>query len=399
MPRTSDSWRLVPLSQITEEQVEKVGDRRHLTVLSSTKHYGLVPSGDYFKNRTIYSSDTSNYKVVREGWFAYATNHLTEGSIGLQDSFGVACVSPIYTVFSCMDEVYPPYLFRVLKSPQMISKYEIHEQASVDRRGAVRYRDFGRIEIMLPPKREQRRIADILDAVDERIRTLAVYRDKLAIVGREILRKKFEAFHFRAKSRLDEIALVDRGRFSARPRNDPSFYGGQYPFIQTGDVARSDGGVIMNAMQTLNSLGRCMSKEFPEGTIAVTIAANIGDTGMLGRPMCFPDSVVGVVVKTSEMLPRFVEICIRSAKPLLEARAPQSAQKNINLQDLRPLKIPFPSLSEQHEIVGLWDDQNRLLSLTKNLEGKFRRLRLGLTEDLLAGRVRVSEAEAVLENL
>src|SRR4051794_16399572 len=119
MSSAPEFWSRVPLREVTVEQDEKVGRQRLVTVLSSTKGHGLVPSAEYFKNRTIHSSNIAGYKVVRKDWFAYATNHLAEGSIGLQQDFDVACVSPIYTVFSCSDAVHPPYLFRVLKSPQL----------------------------------------------------------------------------------------------------------------------------------------------------------------------------------------------------------------------------------------------------------------------------------------
>ena len=58
---------------------------------------------------------------------------------------------------------------------------------------------------------------------------------------------------------LAEIAAIERGKFSARPRNDPRFYGGEYPFIQTGDVTRSNG-LIRKFTQTLNLEGLRVSK-------------------------------------------------------------------------------------------------------------------------------------------
>src|SRR5262249_46540652 len=102
-----------------------------------------------------------------KNWFAYATNHLAEGSIGLQDRYSSACVSPIYTVFSCRKGVIPAYLYRLLKSPEFISQYKVHEQASVDRRGAVRYRDFAEIPFAIPSPSEQQRIAEILNTADK----------------------------------------------------------------------------------------------------------------------------------------------------------------------------------------------------------------------------------------
>ena len=78
---------------------------------------------------------------------------------------------------------------------------------------------------------------------------------------------------------LSSVASVERGKFAHRPRNDPRFYGGQHPFIQTGDVAACDG-LIDTYSQTLNEEGLAISRLFPSGTIVVTIAANIGSTGI-----------------------------------------------------------------------------------------------------------------------
>ena len=120
---------------------------------------------------------------------------------------------------------------------------------------------------------------------------------------------------------LAEVASVDRGKFSARPRNNPSFYGGEYPFIQTGDVTRAQRRTGIGYAQTLNDLGLAVSRKFQVGTIAVTIAANIADTAILDRPMCFPDSVVGVTVISSQTAARWNARCVSTrAKPILRAR-------------------------------------------------------------------------------
>lgn len=188
---------------------------------------------------------------------------------------------------------------------------------------------------------------------------------------------------------LGEIADVNRGKFTHRPRNDPAYLGGAHPFIQTGDVAASAGGYVHAYSQTLSDRGARVSQEFPAGTIAITIAANIADTAILGRPMFFPDSVVGAVVKEDANV-RFVELSVRRAKATLDARAPQSAQKNINLQDLRPLPIAFPSCDEQDAIAERYEAADTRLSAEVNTASNLRQLKSGLMDDLLTGRVRVT---------
>jgi type I restriction enzyme, S subunit len=50
--------------------------------------------------------------------------------------------------------------------------------------------------------------------------------------------------------KLSNIACVERGKFTARPRNSPEYYGGNIPFVQTGDIKNS-GGKISSYSQTL----------------------------------------------------------------------------------------------------------------------------------------------------
>ncbi|OMH39415.1 restriction endonuclease subunit S [Motiliproteus sp. MSK22-1] len=190
--------------------------------------------------------------------------------------------------------------------------------------------------------------------------------------------------------KLEDIASVERGKFTHRPRDDEKCYGGEYPFIQTGSVTKAKGGYISEYKQTLSDFGRNVSREFPPETIAVTIAANIADTGILNRPMCFPDSVVGVIVDGSRALTRFVEICIRLRKTRLDALAPLSAQKNINLEDLRPLLLALPSVEEQTQICERYCSIDTLINENEVQLAKLALQKKGLMQDLLTGKVKVA---------
>jgi type I restriction enzyme S subunit len=131
-----------------------------------------------------------------------------------------------------------------------------------------------------------------------------------------------------------------------------------------------------------------VSREFPENTIAITIAANIADTAILGQPMYFPDSIVGAIVRLPNNV-RYVELCIRRAKRILNAHAPQSAQKNINLEDLRPLLIPTPTSEEQNQIGDMYDAYSNHVQSEEQYRDKLKLQKKGLMHDLLTGEVRV----------
>jgi type I restriction enzyme S subunit len=93
------------------------------------------------------------------------------------------------------------------------------------------------------------------------------------------------------------------------------------------------------------------SRLWPAGTVCITIAANIADSGILTYKACFPDSVVGFIADARLCSPEFVEFFIRTARENLSAFASETTQKNINLEILREVAVPVPPLKEQREIV------------------------------------------------
>ena len=96
-------------------------------------------------------------------------------------------------------------------------------------------------------------------------------------------------------ARFPELGVFGRGKSKHRPRNDPILYvDGTYPMVQTGDVARSKG-VISTYTNKYNATGLAQSMLWPRGTLCITIAANIADSGILAFDACFPDSLVGLV--------------------------------------------------------------------------------------------------------
>ena len=168
------------------------------------------------------------------------------------------------------------------------------------------------------------------------------------------------------EKKLEQISkMFGRGKSKHRPRNDKKLYGGKYPFIQTGQI-RNCKHFITEYAQTYNEVGLGQSKLWPKGTICITIAANIAETGILTFDACFPDSVIGVVVDEKSADSGFVEYLLQSFKVKLQALGKGSAQANINLGTFENERFPFPkSISEQQSIVAKLD---ALSAETKKLE-------------------------------
>jgi len=170
------------LCDLVEEVNNRAGQNHSLPVLSVTKHQGFVESGKYFKKR-VFSEDTSDYKIVERGQFAYSTIHLDEGAIGHLGNRDAGVISPMYKVFRLKvseDEVRSEFLFRILKSPTFVEKYKNLGKGSIKRRKSVAFDKFGSISVPLPPDDVQLKVVSQARAVLELEIELEDSRAKLA---------------------------------------------------------------------------------------------------------------------------------------------------------------------------------------------------------------------------
>lgn len=141
---------------------------------------------------------------------------------------------------------------------------------------------------------------------------------------------------------IDELGYVSRGRSRHRPRDAEHLYGGDYPFIQTGDIKHSNL-YITKYTQTYSEAGLEQSRLWKAGTLCITIAANIADTAILTFDACFPDSVMGFIADEDKADSRFVKYLFDA---LLQKQFQQftqgAAQDNLSQEKLLSLKFPVP---------------------------------------------------------
>ena len=186
---------------------------------------------------------------------------------------------------------------------------------------------------------------------------------------------------------LENLAEVERGKFSVRPRNDPRYFGGEMPFVQTGDVAGSDM-YLKGYSQTLNADGIKVSKVFPADTILITIAANIGDTTITRYAVACPDSVVAIQSKKDKANTIFLKNLIDLQKEFLDSQATQNAQKNINLQVLKPLELFAPSIEEQTKIASFLSNVDEKISQLTQKHELLSQYKQGMMQKLFNQQIR-----------
>lgn len=274
--------------------------------------------------------------------------------------FEGVCTTEILPILPFDDKLERGYLWGFLLTPKFVSwASRVVSGANLPRLSPS---DLHEYEIPLPSLLEQKRLAAILAKAD-RLRRLRRYA--LAVSDTYLQTVFLEMFGDPATNpknwpvaKLGEAGKLDRGRSRNRPRNAPELYGGKYPFIQTGDVANATW-YIRTFSQTYSELGLSQSKLWPKNTLCITIAANIARTAILTFDSCFPDSVVGFQ-PNAEVNVEYVQQWFTFVQKAIEDAAPESAQKNINLEILRALDIPLPPLPLQQKFAQIVQKHERL---------------------------------------
>ena len=278
----------------------------------------------------------------------------------------------------------------VADESSVIARYLLYFLVTVEAQGLVQDHAYpslnlpviAGIRVPLPSLPEQRRIVAILDEAFAGIATAKANAEKSLQNARDLVDSRLSEIFLKESSAwkrktLREVALdFGRGKSKHRPRNDPKLYGGPYPFIQTGDVRNSDH-LITEYSQTYSKVGLAQSKLWPKGTLCITIAANIAETGILDFDACFPDSVIGVVVDPEQTGNKFLEYLLRSVKARLKAKGKGSAQDNINLGTFENETFPFPDLDVQSRVTKEFDD---LAEAVRDLESFYTRKLAALDE-------------------
>ena len=369
-------WEVVPIGRLFTRLKRTGFSNKEL--LSVYRDYGVIPKSSRDDNNNKPSDDLGLYQLVQPNDLVMNKMKAWQGSIAISEYEGI--VSPAYFVYQPLTvlftKAFPKYVHYLLRNPRYIAQYLRQSKGIRVNQWDLDPEEFQRIELLLPPKAEQNQIFNFLDHETAKIDRLIAKQEQLIALLQE--KRQAVISHAVTKGLNPDATMKDsgvewlgqvpehwvvksykfackiyRGKFGHRPRNDPAFYDGQYPFIQTGDIARA-GKYVTEYSQTLNDRGKEVSQLFPTGTLMMTIAANIGDTAILGFEAYAPDSVVGFK-PSLDLDIDFLRFSFDAAFPALEQTSTQSTQANLNVDRIGAVQAAFPSLMEQKEVVSYLD--------------------------------------------
>lgn len=340
----------VRLEEVAEESRETYkGDKTGMPIVG-LEH--LIPGEVTLTN---WDTDTENTftKCFRKGdmLFGRRRAYLKKAALAPVDGICSGDITVIRAKANCL---LPELLPFIIQNDSLFEFAVGRSAGSLSPR--VRWDNLKNYTFELPSMEEQRKLAEVLWAIND---TLQAYQNLLTETDALVQAQFIERFgdpHTNPNkwpmAKLASLGELARGVSKARPRNQPELLGGKYPLIQTGEITNS-GAYITHHENTYSELGLAQSRMWPKGTLCITIAANIAQTGILTYDACFPDSVVGFI-SDGRVEQIFIHYWFTFFQELLEAQAVQVAQKNINLKTLGELDVYLPPTNRQKEFVAFF---------------------------------------------
>lgn len=370
------------------------------------------------ENQKRDADQLETYRVVHRGQLAVNTMWLNYAGLGVSELEGH--MSPAYRAYWFNKDLNPRFVHHLLRSSTYVDGYTALLTGVRPNSLQMSRQNLMDFPILIPSRTEQDAIAAFLDRETAQIDDLIAKQERL--IG--LLAEKRQAVITQAVTkgldpnaptkpsgvpwlgetpthwtlpRLKNCSRIKRGRFMHRPRNAPHLYDGEYPFIQTGAIARTQGKYVTEFSQTLSEAGLETSAMMPKGTLVMAIAANIGDVAILAFNSCAPDSVLGFE-PTRQTNTDFLYYALTAKREELTREAPVTSQGNLNVERVGNVTIPLPPIKEQAAIVETLDDRlaqmSQIASKASAVRGLLQERRSALISAAVTGKIDVREGVA-----
>ena len=176
-PEFQGEWEKCRLGDITENFNLRNKDKIQYPMFSVTNDRGFVPQSEQFEGRDMVGEGIKAYKITHTNDFAYNPARINVGSIAMYTGEKPCMISSLYVCFKTTKEVNNEWLMQLLKTPKMNYYYNVNGEGGV--RVYLFYPNFARIRMSIPKIEEQKKIAKLLNLIDERIATQNKIIDKL----------------------------------------------------------------------------------------------------------------------------------------------------------------------------------------------------------------------------
>ena len=168
-----EDWAIVKLGEIFKKVSRRNSNGDIKNVITNSAEYGLIPQRDFFDKDIAVDGNTSNYYVIEEGDFVYNPRKSNAAPYGPFNRYNLkekGIISPLYTCLVLQEDINPAYLAWYFKSDAWY-RYIYDNGSQGVRHDRVSMTDdlLMGIPVYLPASSKQSQIAEILNAIENRL--------------------------------------------------------------------------------------------------------------------------------------------------------------------------------------------------------------------------------------
>lgn len=380
----SEGWRRIALGEVLEQTARPVA----VSTLTEVRYAGARWYAEGVYPREAVPAESVKAKTLtelRDGDITYNRMWATKASFGVAHEDVDGChVTNDFPIFTPVDsEVIVDFIELTFGDAGFQAEAEARATGTTERR-RLKERDFLSIPINLPPLAEQRRIVDLIEAVDDAI--------EAAEVESAASQSAWQTLCEVVKSRDDSIVrsvdqVVDVARSGGTPsRAIEENFGGGIPWLKSGEVR---GRCITAVEESISEQGLLSSAAWlaPAGSVLVAMygGGTVGQVGRLGTAMTTNQAVLALVADPSEIDEGLLYHLLASESARLAAKATGAAQANISKRVVLAHEIGVPPLPLQRKLGAMADAALDAADAARAESERLRDLRVNLLTALLSG--------------
>lgn len=157
---------------------------------------------------------------------------------------------------------------------------------------------------------------------------------------------------------IGEFCLTGSG--GTPSRRNPEFYGGDIPWIKSGDL-RENTVIAATEFITEEAVKRSSTKVVSKGAILLAMyGATVGRMAMLGIDAATNQAVCSIVPDPKKGFSKYIYYALQRKVPEFLRNAVGGAQPNISQGMIKETKVPLPPLEEQKRIATILDKADSL---------------------------------------
>jgi type I restriction enzyme S subunit len=312
-----------------------------------------------------------------------------------------------YAILGNKEKIFSPFLYQYL-----FAKRDIFRKTAVGSTvKSLRLPIIKKVSVNVPPISEQKRIAEILSAVDEEIKKteeLIFETEKLKsslmsdLFTKGIGHKKFKKTKIGSipeewnllSIKESSVSIIDGDRGINYPKTTDFFTEGYCLFLSTKNI-KDDQFVFRESQFISKEKDEFLRKgKLQRNDVVLTTRGTVGNVAFYDDSVPFENIRINsgmVLIRSSkDFIPEYLYHLFKS--PLFKKRyfelASGSAQPQLPIRSLENILVPIPSVNEQKKIVEISKSLDQKIYINNLLRVKLVGLKQGLMLDLLSGKVR-----------